>query len=797
MVLSLKRLLSNGITISEFVVVFEERQQSLVSLNEYAADYIDDLNILIHDLFIYLGSNDVILSWDGSINRKYSDNKFTISVNNHTLFDQIKNSETLKVSSYTTVQTEEIHKYNLVIHNKDDFDYINNNQVLFIDRLPEFKRFMIMNKKDVIYINKRVINYTVKGEDNDVLKLTSDVEFHISYLNKHIKVYNKILDKVDDGYVYVSTYLYNLIDKNTSLSKDKKILTNFNTNKVKALEELDDFEVSINYLNCVDDYLQVIGTNGEEFQLNLDSAVLKEGNEIEKYDYLTSNIVIADVDLQQGINFLNLSNNKVYELHRLCFYYALNGSKVLLIDIPFLFNIINDKKLHIADIASIYIIGAKDPLREFNEDDNNIYQLMKVFLEKLKRLALTTTNSITVVLKNCDYLFKNDMFKKDEPINSNYYKWQNYFLEFNNFLEETAMTKKNKIHLLIQSEDYEDDTKIPSFFDDLYLINNKINNLNIEYPHNVNDYRDYLNWSKSDESYIELSKRALNINELNVKDIDEISKPIYGITTTMTKINAIFEKSVLFKKLYQFKSNQNLNILIYGLPSMGKTLLINQLNNLLIKKYKIIPNNSYFKYHNTLSLISKYIGESEKNIRKMFTQAREHIKNNNSLYFIILDNIDTLLPRRGNDNSNITDKLVNTFLTELDGIDSLISNKNLIVVCVTNRPDKVDPAVLRPGRIENHIKVEYSDKDFSEVVENSVKDYGLDGVDVESIVSKKDLFTVGGLLKTFNECKMNGSRVVVDDLIKEVDIVDEYNRYFDKFENKVISSEVDTKESYM
>ena len=78
-----------------------------------------------------------------------------------------------------------------------------------------------------------------------------------------------------------------------------------------------------------------------------------------------------------------------------------------------------------------------------------------------------------------------------------------------------------------------------------------------------------------------------------------------------------------------------------------------------------------------------------------------------------------------------------------------------------------------------------------------MEDYNLEGVDIESFVSKKDLFTVGGLLKTFNECKMNGSRVVVNDLIKEVDIVDEYTRYFGKFENNVASKEGDTKESYM
>lgn len=798
MALSLTQLLNSATNVSDFDILFDGKQRNLLSLNEFAADLIDDLNILVQDLFIYSTPSKTVLSWDGSINTMQNTNKFTIIINNKRLFDEVKDCKMLQLSSYPTNASNNVQKYNLMIHNKQSFDHISNNQEVYINRLPEFKRFIFTNTKDFIIMNNKSIECTLKGKEGDVIKLNSDVELHINYFDNHIKVHNKILDKVDSSYVYLSNYLYSLISKNTSLSKDNKVLENFNIDKVKAIEELDDFQICINYLNLVDNQLQTIGTNDEEFELNLNASVTMQNKTIEKYEYLIGKIIIKDINLKPGINFLNLNNNKNYELHRLCFYCALFGYRVILLDIPFLLNTISDKKLSISDIVNIYILGRKTELKNYDDKDNNsIYEVLRVFFSQFKKLVPKLNKNITIIFKNCDYLFKNDLFKNEEEINSNYYKWQNYFLEFNKFMEKKIIKDDFNIQMLIHSEDYDDDTKIPSFFDDLYLVNNKISNLNIVYEENINDYRDYLNASKMNENYVELSKRPLNISEITSKDTNTLNKPIYGISTTMVKINSIFEKSVLYKKLYQIESNQNLNILLYGLPSMGKTLIINQLGNLLIKKYRIIPTNSYFKYHNTLSLISKYIGESEKNIRSIFSQAREHIKNNNSLYFIVLDNIDTLLPRRGNDNSNITDKLVNTFLTELDGIDSLISNKNLIVVCVTNRPDKIDPAVLRPGRIENHIKVEYDENDYRDLVESSLKDYELEGVNVDDIVKMKDSLTVGGLLKTFNECKMNDSELKVEELAKEKSIILEFNRYFDKFENKVDMESVDTKESYV
>lgn len=793
----LEELLAHAERLLQFDIIFDSFQQSLLSLNNVAVDFVEDLNIVIQDLLIHTDSHNEILSWNGSTNNEHSSNKFCIIVNNQELYNRIETSKVLQIVAYPSETAKQIEEYTLMIHKKEDFDYINNNQVFFNDYLPDYKRFMIMNQQDCIILKNRVIECTILGSGNDIIKLTPDVELNIKYLGGKIKVFNKILDGVNNEYIYVSNYIYNSININTTLLKNNEPLTNFNTSLIKPLDQLEDFQICINFLNVVDNQLQTIGTSGEEFEVDFNTKTSITPAEIEKYEYFSGDMTIDALDITSGINLLNMNNGKVYEIHKLCHHYAISGEKVILIDVPFLINAIKDKKMSLSDLVNIYILGRKRKVNETVHDNMNIYELMTKFFNDFKKFVPECNKDITVVIKNADYLFINNVLKKEERISCSYYKWQAYFLNLNNFVEDVMINSSKNIQIIIQSEDFEDHTKFPRLFDDLYLIHNKSSYLKFSYREEVNDYRDYLNMKKNISDYVEISKRPKNISEVNPTDDITLGKPVYGITTTMEKIANIFTKSVIFKKLYEAQKMQNLNILIYGLPSMGKTLIINQLHEYLVKKHRIIPKNSYFKYYNTLSLISKYVGESEKNVRTMFSQGREYIKNNNGLYFIILDNIDTLLPRRGDDNSNITDKLVNTFLTELDGIDSLISNKNLVVVCVTNRPDKVDPAVLRPGRIENHIKVEYNKYDFKEIVEQSMKDYEVSGLTVEEVMSVRERVTVGGMLKIFNEKSMSKEMITRNNLVYEEDLIKEYEQYMNKFENKIATNVVDTEETYM
>jgi len=95
-------------------------------------------------------------------------------------------------------------------------------------------------------------------------------------------------------------------------------------------------------------------------------------------------------------------------------------------------------------------------------------------------------------------------------------------------------------------------------------------------------------------------------------------------------------------------------------------------------------------------LLNKYIGSSEQNVRDIFARAR-----NAAPALLFFDEMDSIVPRRGGDSTGVTDRVVNQFLCELDGVEGAISGgKQLYVVGASSRPDLIDPALLRPGRLD-------------------------------------------------------------------------------------------------
>jgi transitional endoplasmic reticulum ATPase len=131
-------------------------------------------------------------------------------------------------------------------------------------------------------------------------------------------------------------------------------------------------------------------------------------------------------------------------------------------------------------------------------------------------------------------------------------------------------------------------------------------------------------------------------------------------------------------------------ILLFGPPGTGKTLLA-----------KAVANESECNFISVKGpeLLSKWVGESEKGVREVFRKARQA-----SPAIIFFDEVDALVPRRGTymGSSHVTESVVSQILTELDGLEEL---KNVTVIGATNRPDMLDPALMRPGRMERHIYV--------------------------------------------------------------------------------------------
>lgn len=137
-------------------------------------------------------------------------------------------------------------------------------------------------------------------------------------------------------------------------------------------------------------------------------------------------------------------------------------------------------------------------------------------------------------------------------------------------------------------------------------------------------------------------------------------------------------------------------ILLYGPPGTGKTLMAKAAAN---------ESEANFISIKGPELLSKWVGESEKGVREVFRKARQAAP-----CIIFFDEIDAIAPVRGGDfgNSHVTERVISQLLTELDGLEILT---NVVVIAATNRPDIVDPALLRPGRFDRLLYVPPPDKE--------------------------------------------------------------------------------------
>ena len=134
-------------------------------------------------------------------------------------------------------------------------------------------------------------------------------------------------------------------------------------------------------------------------------------------------------------------------------------------------------------------------------------------------------------------------------------------------------------------------------------------------------------------------------------------------------------------------------ILLYGLPGTGKTLLVRALAT---------QSNLNFISVKGPELLSKWVGESERAVREIFRKARQAAP-----ALVFFDEIDSIVPSRGSgSDSNVTERVVSQFLTELDG---LVELKDVVIVAATNRPDLLDSSMLRPGRFDRLIYIPMPD----------------------------------------------------------------------------------------
>jgi proteasome-associated ATPase len=195
-----------------------------------------------------------------------------------------------------------------------------------------------------------------------------------------------------------------------------------------------------------------------------------------------------------------------------------------------------------------------------------------------------------------------------------------------------------------------------------------------------------------------------------LEEIPDISyADIGGLDAQIVKIQDSIELPYLHRDLF---AKMNLRapkgVLLYGPPGCGKTLIAKAVANSLAKQAGGEEARAFFINIKGPELLSKWVGETERQIRAVFDKAKAKA-NEGMPVVIFFDEMDSLFRTRGSGISSDTEStIVPQILAEIDGVEGL---SNVIVVGATNREDLIDPGLLRPGRLDIKIKVERPDKD--------------------------------------------------------------------------------------
>ncbi|MFN4033800.1 MAG: AAA family ATPase [Fimbriimonadales bacterium] len=187
---------------------------------------------------------------------------------------------------------------------------------------------------------------------------------------------------------------------------------------------------------------------------------------------------------------------------------------------------------------------------------------------------------------------------------------------------------------------------------------------------------------------------------------------IGGQEEAIRLIRETIELPMLHPEIFQKFEKQPLKgILLYGPPGCGKTLIGKATAYNLTRQYSEQigkPVKEYFMYINGPKILNMWLGETERMVREIFAIAREKAREG-YLVFIFIDEAESILRTRSSGRwLNISNTVVPQFCAEMDG---LVSLENVVVMLTSNRPDYIDPAILRPGRIDRKVKVRRPDRD--------------------------------------------------------------------------------------
>jgi proteasome-associated ATPase len=204
-----------------------------------------------------------------------------------------------------------------------------------------------------------------------------------------------------------------------------------------------------------------------------------------------------------------------------------------------------------------------------------------------------------------------------------------------------------------------------------------------------------------------------SVEEVMLEEIPDISyEDIGGLGDQIEVLRDSVELPYLHPEIFsEFELKPPKGILLYGPPGCGKTMIAKAVANSLARKIEDRTGETttaYFLNVKGPELLNKYVGETESKLREVFKKARDKAAGANVPVVIFFDEMDSLFRMRGSGvSSDMEATVVAQFLSEIDGVEAL---ENVIVIGASNRQDLIDPAVLRPGRLDLKVKVQRPDE---------------------------------------------------------------------------------------
>ena len=653
---------------------------------------INKINESAEDLFSYPFLNNFWLKLKIIINNELESNQSYLQIDetNITLNTCLKNKELINLDSFILDSNNES-SFRGIFKNKEYHDFLINNlqckwtYVNHEDNSNSFPKFIFKSQTQIINLNflyyfeyqkrKIIFKFFFKSQIviDEYMNLLSHIGINsISNINKfglftilEKSIYEKILYPID--HTLLNEYNLTYIDKINSqiIKDDNKYLIKYNSSF----------------------YSKFIGS--EQFKLLFSN----------ESKLITENIINFSFNFYiYLISYCNFYN--YYLLNKQLFTYFQNIFKE----------------------DPISIIVSLDIFKFYNDEG---VQLIREYLSSLKYFILLNKQScfyISFFKTHSIELISEDLFRKHQSkviiseifnfirdISTKDYKklfisffylntepeWENEFINTLNKNSSDLLT-----YCFKSSINYIDRNTVKTIVKDYFENDERLNDLDVNLFNNfvledINKIFEEIN--KEEKSYDSLisvlnSYVPLNISNEQIKSEIDFRLDIAGYLNDKKDIydtiNIYFNAKTIMNNM-EIPIKLCSGMMLYGPSGCGKTIIAQSIAKELKVNFISVKGPE---------LLNKYIGASEENIRKIFDKAK-----NSSPCIIFFDEFDSLAPTRGSGSTGVTDRMVNQLLTYLDGVEG---REGIFVLAATGRPHLLDPAVIRPGRVEKHILID-------------------------------------------------------------------------------------------